>query len=613
MVFINCEFSLVEIYPEKELNEECSIKIQFKDKKAIGYLNFPFVEPAYVNFKMPKTEIIVDVHMQKNHVTVAKGSFNLNSHIIENNIKGWRRMVVLNIVETTRRSLFEGKFPYASFRILLNFKFPHTHSEFESCSSDCYHNPMNTGKKGKIIYDTRTQYGLPINLDKAYRQSMLIAERLLKNRRCSSLTEFLRDPQESNLKDKEKKHISMVNFLKIKKEGKKDSMVNSLNSISESVDSKYKLNRSKSNPKNAISLKQKEILDDLDIVEEKPYIKKEAKLSENNYYEYIIKKCLSALNDDLSIVSQSADFLKALVSNTDTQRSSLKKGFNDYLDKFYDITDAYSVGRTAINLRKKELKGVMAKYNEKEIDLFDVYSKYSYVKDIEYDKEELQSEQQKIKVLKKSCDIFKESACFARSLFQKYENEELKKTSIDEYKAVRKYQKKEIKRLLLGILIKNIDKLKYSRRQLSTLEFLAEKYQFVFNEEEVDDKEIKENIQPTEKKIKKADSHVKVCSKGFKKNSNVSSVNSLLISKSITKFSEPVNDEEEVLSIFDRELAKLKRRFPNIQIDTLEKLDTNTYRINTKSFRVVREGKEIRIIDDKNTVSVGNFLKKNFA
>lgn len=45
---------------------------------------------------------------------------------------------------------------------------------------------------------------------------------------------------------------------------------------------------------------------------------------------------------------------------------------------------------------------------------------------------------------------------------------------------------KYIKKMLLGILIKNIDKIKYSKNQLDELEYLAEKYEFAFEEGEVE-------------------------------------------------------------------------------------------------------------------------------
>lgn len=57
-------------------------------------------------------------------------------------------------------------------------------------------------------------------------------------------------------------------------------------------------------------------------------------------------------------------------------------------------------------------------------------------------------------------------------------NNEIKKNKITSL-----MRSKYIKKMLLGILIKNIDNISYTKSQLNTLEYLAEKYQFAFEEE----------------------------------------------------------------------------------------------------------------------------------
>lgn len=609
MVIIDCKVSIIEIYPDKGLDKEYALKLVFKDKSnAFLYLNFPFGEERGVKFKMPKHEIEVNITLEKNSCVGAKGSFKLSQHTIENNTDEYRRMVVLTLIENTRKSLFEGKFPHSSFRILFLFKFPHTHW-------------------GGCLHSSASQSLLPTNLDKAYELSLSIAKLKMKKLkvkpRSSSITCILQAASKQAKKNKGNE-VTMTNYLKIKK--KKEGILSKNSSYisenSECIDIKsprscsdradIKLlscsnsfgrthknilqdNDEEMNRRNGID-KMKEIKDVYEVPSMKllTNLKDLAKMIKLNF-EKILNDIDDQTQSQIVDASRSDSKKKPSTSSTKPSKLAIIQETKENIEKYYEFHESYLKASAIVLQRKKELKSEYNKHRNKFEEMLKKNDQFLYYDEIDNDEELVHFEKIKVKGLKKVCELSSLTLNTSLNLISSMDPKSCEEEIKDKV-STQKHSKQEVKRLLLSVLIRSIDKVRYSRYQLSLLEYLADKYQFVFNDCEIEkDKALFKHEEPKETLTKP---QTVTCTK-------------LTTPRPEKK---PVLEDErvEISRVFDKEINRLLKSYPNIEIGEIERISPNVYKFGGQEYKIIKEGKEYRVIFEKRLISIGNFLKLIF-
>ena len=806
MVYLNCNFSIIELYPIKDLDNDYIFKIIMKDYDKSITLYYPFNSSCQFKFKLNKNEIKLDFIMIKSKINIAETSLFLNKYIIENNKSRLDKLIVLNIKEQFKSFLSKNKFFKSSFRILIRFEFPHFHLNNEECNYNCYYNPINksnernnmfnnsksknnllnkfVNKNIKKINKSKSQSQLSVDLNKAYKESLDIQDKLLfvnykefeeiyDTRKCNSHSKYNKDPalllspRSNNIRMSQfaamlqhrntvnldyKDNISMSKSLRYfnsstNKLRKYSSNINisdasiENNVINKSSSSYYKCNKNKFNKSfhnkkvdfvinkskfsNSISTKnsknnilnnntkisfnsnnkrvnnitykhelsdmQSKIMQDNNdndnqiynnIVNDLAinYYDKEIEILRNNILNYknTLNTLINIVIDDLKFLlinnnigndiiennnlNTAVDFIKDndksnstiknvfinnisnsidinknsnynkinIINNNNksthfnlnnkTNKSNnnkintFKSKYKEIIDKFVKITKCYFKCKKLIHYRKKEFINNIVYYSDKLKFIYNCNNNFIYNNSIKYndDCNTINIENNQINFLNNYYNKIKPTIIETIKDLSFINNiDKLKTISSINNKLLNdsnnKYHNKDIKKLLLGILIKNIDKYNYNRKQIAVLEHLAEKYQFVFYDKE------EENYINKKKFIENNIEYTKNINKISNCKSNLSKITSGK-STSIT-LSSPFNTEKETAYAFELELARLSK-ISNINNNKIiiTKVDnkSNKYKINNVDFRIIKDGKDTKIIKDKEKYSIRNFIKKYF-
>lgn len=249
-------------------------------------------------------------------------------------------------------------------------------------------------------------------------------------------------------------------ILDLTAENEKILNLNSINSIN--IEKEKELRRAQSKQKKKKTKREKEKIKLKNL---------EKKLEKLNYRD-VITSAIEKVKED------------TLVINTykgDVPKFSVKPFFETFFTEIYSI---YSKAMFIINKIKKMLKNELAISFLVLNNSMTEETQFLYNDELSIpEKSELEIEKIKVKTLKNAINLGKNSIKICVDTLNVPLDELKVKDDLSKIRNEKICRSKYIKKMLLGILIKNIDKVKYNKPQMNELEYLAEKYQFVFDEE----------------------------------------------------------------------------------------------------------------------------------
>ena len=589
MIYLKSKIQTVEIYPSNVINESFSIEIVFQQSIKIKHtckIDYPFENNIQsIIFKFPKNYTNILINLLKNDLVVAKGSFILHNHIIESHINNYRRMIILEVMESRRKDLFEGKLLNSSFRLLLNFKFMHSHTDKETCGFDCYHNPINKNLKSTVNLSKPAGNSQNlVNITTAFRDSVNKFDKSkysTVDRKNSSLSYLLKQPRKQSLSN------SMSNIIvKTKPTSKCSSILKLLKSkyfynksnntsLNLSIDSTKRIRSSSCN-----SVKSSPIKNVI-----KPY------LEEYNIYEKSIEIEFESFKERIKYLNELGSWLIGYINEFCKENKVYPRNFNieiynkhpsvlikDYMNNFFELNQNHGVINVLFERRRKELKGELFNYTTLIQNLTTAENKYLRSSSINFNQQEINLQVDCIKVQNNSFSLSNKQISIIETIMNRNIKEEEKSTHINQYSQDSISTNSNIKKLLLSILIKNITKIKYNKSQIAQLEFLAEKYVSLFNEDKPNDSNNDSKAKETLK----------------------------------TKEDNKINSLEDYLFKEIKEYCKINQISKNIIMSKVKKMNRNTYLINNFKVTLIKVGSEYRVLQDRDTVSIRNAIKQYF-